>query len=145
MAAIVKTIASPIGLSIFLLVCGAQPASSVNCASDIEKGKRLFESATCSSCHPGGENLLHPNKPLKGKDFLARYKSDADIEKVIRNGVIDTGMPAFSKQQLSDADLKLILKYIHSLSAASSSKTPSLHGILPKKSKVQRASQKKSN
>ena len=58
---------------------------------------------------------MHPSKVLKGEKFASRYKKDCDIVKVIRSSVPDTGMPSFSKQQLSDAEVKDIIAYIRSL------------------------------
>jgi mono/diheme cytochrome c family protein len=105
--------------SLCLLCFSFEPAFAVDNDSAIERGKKLFEKATCAGCHPSGENLLHPNKVLKGPSFANRYKNDADLVKVIRNGVANTGMPAFSKEQLSDSELKEIIAYIRSLTPAS--------------------------
>ena len=82
---------------------------------DLVAGKKLFERSSCAGCHPGGTNLLHPNQPLKGKGFQAKYKDDASIAKVVRSGVANSGMPAFSQARLSDPDLKQIIAYVRSL------------------------------
>jgi len=91
--------------------------------SEVALGKQIFERTTCQSCHPGGDNSLHPSKPLKGPSFTARFKDDAAIAKVVRQGVPNTGMPPFSKMQLSDRDLKRVIAYIRSLTPAAKPKT----------------------
>lgn len=97
------------------LVSSIQPELAKETA--VSRGKNLFAKATCEGCHPGGENLLHPSKVLKGQNFASRYKNDADIAKVIRSGIRDTGMPSFTREQLSDAEVKDIIAYIRSLTA----------------------------
>lgn len=91
------------------------PSQKFSGKADALRGAKLFEKATCSGCHPGGSNLLHPSKPLKGKSFAERYKDDSAIEKVIRSGVPNTGMPAFDRSKLSNEDLRAIVTYIRSL------------------------------
>ena len=101
----------------------AMAGSTTPPQNEIAVGKQLFERTTCQSCHPGGENTLHPSKPLKGPSFAAKYKDDAAIAKVIRQGVPNTGMPPFSKLQMSDRDLKLVIAYIRSLTPQTKVKT----------------------
>jgi mono/diheme cytochrome c family protein len=103
---------SAIAFCISFLMAGADAAEK---DSSVTRGRKLFERATCAGCHPSGDNLVHPSKVLKGKEFAAKYKNDQDIVKVVRSGVPNTGMPSFSKQQLSDAELKAIIAYIRSL------------------------------
>lgn len=97
-------------LSLFLVQANAAEKDN-----SVSRGRKLFESATCAGCHPSGDNLVHPSKLLKGKEFAAKFKKDADIAKIVRSGVPNTGMPSFSRQQLSDAELKEIIAYIRSL------------------------------
>jgi mono/diheme cytochrome c family protein len=111
---------------IIIMLCSpalASIAGSTAPRSDTALGKQIFERATCQSCHPGGSNLLHPSKPLKGPSFEARFKDDAAIAKVVRNGVPNTGMPAFSKAQISDREMKLVIAYIRSLKLPTKAKT----------------------
>lgn len=109
----------PFVLATLCLLCfWLVPTHAVNNEPAAERGKKLFEKATCAGCHPAGENLLHPSKVLKGPSFAQRYKLDADLVKVIRNGVPNTGMPAFSKEQLSEGEVKDIIAYIRSLTPA---------------------------
>jgi mono/diheme cytochrome c family protein len=98
--------------TISVVSLGSQAAPSQD---DLVAGKKLFERSSCAGCHPGGTNLLHPNQPLKGKSFQAKYKDDASIAKVVRSGVANSGMPAFSQARLSDQDLRKIIAYVRSL------------------------------
>lgn len=84
----------------------------------IARGKKVFERATCAGCHPNGGNSLHPSRPLKGPLFLSRYKDDAEIVKVVRKGVPNTGMPSFDTSQINDSDMLDLVAYIKSLSAS---------------------------
>lgn len=84
-------------------------------ARAIARGSAIFERATCAGCHPAGGNSLHPSRPLKGKAFRARYKDDSSIEHVIRQGVPNTGMPGFGKDQINDRDMRDLLAYLKSL------------------------------
>ena len=84
---------------------------------EIARGKMLFVKATCWGCHPHGENSLHGDKPLKGPWFEKTFKSDKDIADFVRKGSPEAGMPPFSKEKLSDSDLKSVIVFIRSLSA----------------------------
>ncbi len=89
---------------------------------DAKKGKAIFESLTCIDCHLGGENSLKPSKPIKGEKFAKKYKKDIQIEQVIRKGVYGSGMPAFGKDIISDAQLIDLIAYIRSLTPTESKK-----------------------
>jgi mono/diheme cytochrome c family protein len=86
----------------------------------IAAGKRIFERQTCEGCHPGGGNSLNPTKPLKGAQFLARYKDDASMEKVIRTGFPNFGMPPNAKDAIDDKEMKSLIIYIRSLTPKAS-------------------------
>lgn len=88
---------------------------AVGSLTQIAHGKKLFERLTCAGCHPSGGNTLHPYRPLKGPEFLSRYKEDGQIEKLIRAGVARAGMPAFSKTQVNDKDMKDLIAFIRSM------------------------------
>jgi mono/diheme cytochrome c family protein len=90
-----------------------QPADCVP-SSSITAGKLVFHRASCAMCHPGGGNVVNPNKPLKGAAFAQKYKSDQELQRVIRQGVKNTSMPPFDKQTLNDADLLNLIAYIRS-------------------------------
>jgi mono/diheme cytochrome c family protein len=95
---------------------GPAKAASGNVAA----GMKLFRQNNCSMCHPAGENNLNPLKPLKGSGFSKKYTSDKLLSDHIRCGSPGTGMPAFPKSQISDAELRDIIAYIRSLTPAGS-------------------------
>ncbi len=96
----------------------AKKVEAVNPHS-VAHGKKLFERLTCAGCHPNGLNTLHPYRPIKGPGFLARFKEDGKIERLIRTGVPRAGMPSFSKAQLGEKDMKDLIAYIRSLTPVS--------------------------
>lgn len=86
----------------------------------IDKGKMAFVKGTCWTCHANGGNSLNGDKPLKGARFLKKYPDDAKLMEFVRKGSAQRGMPSFSKEKISDAQLKLIVGYIRSLNCNSS-------------------------
>ncbi|MDD2273142.1 MAG: c-type cytochrome [Desulfuromonadaceae bacterium] len=66
-------------------------------------GEEIFK-AKCAACHPGGGNIINPNKPLKG------IKNTKVIVNKIRKG--GGGMPVFDTKTISDTDAKLLAGYI---------------------------------
>lgn len=76
-------------------------------ASD-QRGQKVFM-AHCSQCHPGGAGGLGPalnDKPLPGA--MIRFQ--------VRHGL--GAMPAFSEQQISDAELNDLVAYLVALRRA---------------------------
>ena len=80
-------------------------------ASVVENGKKVF-SAKCAVCH--GENLqglIGPNLTdeywLHGKGMLA------DIEKTVREGIADKGMPTW-EGQLKPEELQAVVVFVAS-------------------------------
>jgi mono/diheme cytochrome c family protein len=100
---------------VFTISIASLSSQAAPSQDDVVAGKKLFERSSCAGCHPGGTNLLHPNQPIKGKAFEAKYKDDASIAKVVRSGFPNSGMPPFSQARLSDQDLKQIIAYVRSL------------------------------
>jgi len=84
----------------------------------VKKGKMAFVKASCWGCHAHGENALNQDRPLKGAAFLKRYPNDQKIRAFVRKGSLRRGMPAFSKERLSDRDLDSIIVFIRSLTPA---------------------------
>ena len=82
---------------------GAQAANS--------KGKNLFESS-CAVCHGldggGGEHA-----PNIGRSSAAKSKSDSALAGILRNGILNKGMPPFN--YLGDPKLDSILSYLRVL------------------------------
>ncbi|MBU6450861.1 MAG: c-type cytochrome [Cyanobacteria bacterium REEB67] len=98
----------------------AEPESGGN-AARIVIGQELFVKATCIGCHARGENALNGDKPLKGQAFLKKYAEDKTFINFVRRGSPERGMPPFSRQRLSDDDLKNILCFIRTFSTSSTS------------------------
>ena len=77
------------------------------------KGKNLFESS-CAVCHGldggGGEHA-----PSIGRLSAAKSKSDADLARILRDGIPNKGMPPF--RSLGDIQLSSVLSYLRSLQA----------------------------
>lgn len=87
---------------------------------DLKRGKKVFQDGQCAICHTDGGNNLNPERPLKGAVFIKRYplNKDIELEKIIRKGITEKGMPSFGKDKLSDQDLKDVVVYIRSLTPA---------------------------
>lgn len=76
---------------------------------ELRLGQRVFD-RHCHQCHPGGAAGLGPSlndKPLPGG--LIRFQ--------VRHGV--GAMPAFSQEQISDAELGALVRYLERLRAHS--------------------------
>jgi cytochrome c oxidase cbb3-type subunit 3 len=84
-----------------------------NNAGIIEKGKNVFASNPCGSCHrsDGGGNTIGPNLTdeywIHGGDVKSVFNT-------IKNGAVDKGMPAWGKA-MSPQDLRDVTFYILSL------------------------------
>ncbi len=97
------------------LVALAAAATAQHTAGNAEAilaGKRQFETR-CAGCHgadgEGGEhgpNIVDARHP--------RTRSAEGLREIIRNGILDAGMPAF---QLPEADLDQLLAFVVSLTA----------------------------
>lgn len=65
----------------------------------------------CVMCHPGGGNVINPQKTLHKKDLEGNnIKTAEDIVKIMRNP--GTGMPKFDESAISDKAAKMIAEYI---------------------------------
>jgi len=73
------------------------------------KGEKLFES-NCLVCHPGGNNIIIPEKNLKKENLEANgMNSKSSIIYQLTNG--KNGMPAFG-DRLIQQDIEKISDYI---------------------------------
>lgn len=90
-------------------------AKQVPSAEVIAEGKKTFEQMQCFSCHVNGGNVIDPAKPIKGANFINKYPEDAQMAKIIRQGVPGTAMPAYAPDRLSDDRLSGLIAYIRSL------------------------------
>jgi putative heme-binding domain-containing protein len=78
-------------------------------AFDIEDGSRLFRNA-CVNCHgPDGNEVAGIDL---GRGQFRRATSDADLIRIIRNGIPDTPMPP---SNFSEAEATRIVAYLRSL------------------------------
>ena len=91
----------------------AQKSTPVMLAAQ-QRGEKVFTKAYCIGCHAGGSNAMMPDRPIKGEAFRKKYKDDAILEKTIRNGFPDEGMPAFGKDQIPESQMKDLILYIRS-------------------------------
>ncbi len=75
-----------------------------------QAGETLFKQH-CAVCHPGGSNIINPQKTLQKKVRESNnIKTANDIMKQIRNP--GPGMTKFDTKTLSDKDARLIANYI---------------------------------
>jgi aldose sugar dehydrogenase len=74
----------------------------------------LFD-AQCSGCHGGSDGTLGRAPNLFDAKWLASA-SDADIEKIVRNGIPNTEMAGFKTVQLSDQQLFELTAYLRTQS-----------------------------
>ncbi len=83
------------------------PAAPMAKAKD---GQALFLQH-CAVCHPGGGNIINPNKGLDGETLAANgILTAGDIVSLMREP--RPGMSAFSEELLSDRDAGRIAEYI---------------------------------
>jgi cytochrome c oxidase cbb3-type subunit 3 len=89
----------------------------VNDPEQLKPGKEQFASK-CASCHaPDGGGLVGPN--LADKFWIHGKGELADIYKVVREGVLDKGMPAWGAL-MSDAELNSVVAYVKTLEGTKS-------------------------
>jgi cytochrome c oxidase cbb3-type subunit III len=84
-----------------------------NDAAIIEKGKNVFTSNPCGSCHrsDGGGNTIGPNLT---DEYWIHGGDVKNIFNTIKNGAVEKGMPAWGKA-MSQQDLRNLTFYIMSL------------------------------
>jgi mono/diheme cytochrome c family protein len=90
------------GMAVVLFVAaGPVPGSASGNA-----GEAIFKE-NCMACHPGGGNVVKPDKPMKGAPQLKQFGSFLTW---IRNPV--QPMPPFSPATISDDQAKKLYEYI---------------------------------
>lgn len=85
--------------------------------ADIQYGSRLF-AAQCSNCHgPNGDAL--PAANLRGQ--LRRARSDAELSRLITNGIAGAGMPS---HKFSPPDMTALVAYVRNMASFDSRSVP---------------------
>lgn len=109
-----------IGGMIFLILATnfiyLEEAHSKDKKASLKKGKELFTRNLCAECHKNGGNSVRPSKPIKGPKFSKKYKTDEQLVKVIREGVMSASMPSFGVSVISDEEMKDLIYYVRSFS-----------------------------
>ncbi|HEY9731462.1 MAG TPA: cytochrome c [Drouetiella sp.] len=113
--AVTKSSNQPTGSSKATAIQATKSKSAAPVALTAEqRGEKVFKKSYCIGCHADGNNALMPDRPIKGKAFSTKYKDDALLEKTIRKGFPDEGMPAFGRDQISENQMKDLILYIRS-------------------------------
>jgi len=96
----------------FVLVMVAAALPGLVGAQDVESGRKQF-AERCAGCHgvDGGGGEYGPNI-IDMRRFGQR--TARDVAEVIKNGIEDSGMPAFS---LPEKDIDALVAFVHSLRA----------------------------
>lgn len=81
-------------------------AGGQGAAGDYSLGEKLF-AVHCKGCHPGGGNVMRPDRPLVGSDAL---KSPETFVALIRRP--PAPMPPFAPAAISDGDAKELYRYV---------------------------------
>jgi putative heme-binding domain-containing protein len=101
----------PICVLILLFAASALAAQHEYPATDVENGGRLFL-ASCAGCHGPDGNEVAGVDLSRGQ--FRRASSDADLVRIIRTGIPDTGMPP---NNISEVNAGNIVAYLRSLAA----------------------------
>lgn len=81
-------------------------------AANIAKGQEVY-AGKCAACHgPDGQGLIGPN--LADAFWIHGDGGFAAVDQVIRQGVLDKGMPPW-EAQIAPNDLKAVVVYVVSL------------------------------
>jgi cytochrome c6 len=101
----------PLAAAIFFSAALALAAgSAAKGKAGEETGEKLFQQH-CVACHPGGGNIITPEKTLHSEDLKANnITTPEDIVKVMRNP--GPGMPTFDEKAIPDAEAHEIGEYI---------------------------------
>jgi putative heme-binding domain-containing protein len=109
-----STVRWGIAVTALLAVSGGQlraqfPAGGPYSQADIQVGARVF-TAQCVVCHGDTGNLIAGVDLRSGK--FSRASNDRELTELIRNGIKDTAMPAFS---FTPAELTGIVAYLRNM------------------------------
>ena len=100
--------------SLLIALCGCQPDTSNKPAE-----WQLADKTGCFMCHKTGKNLLGP----AWESVAERYRNNPDAEVHLMNKVANGGsgawisreMPGYSESLLTEANRRILVKYILSL------------------------------
>src|SRR5689334_1135511 len=108
------------------------PAATTS-QKDIALGLNHFE-AHCASCHaPSGKADNQKGKSIGAADLTSsevQGKSDAELMKIIQNGVKGTAMPAFAKTHKA-AEIKQMIAFLRKLPALTADERKALEEAVP--------------
>jgi mono/diheme cytochrome c family protein len=78
----------------------------------LKNGEKLY-AVNCGSCHPNGGNLIKPSLPVVNSPMLKTLDTFINYSRNPKrpDGSPST-MPAFSKEKLSDKEMKQIYQHI---------------------------------
>lgn len=104
--------------SLLVVLCGCQPEVPKEYASRAVQWK-LAERAGCFMCHKTGKNLLGP----AWENVYDRYRNDPDAEAHLMNKIlngsfgawVNRDMPAYPEKLLTEAERKMLARFILSL------------------------------
>lgn len=105
-------------LCILVLASGALLAQHTFSQSDVEDGRRLYDS-NCTRCHGAEGNLVDGVDLGHGK--FRRASTDEDLIRVIRTGIAAAGMPPGN---YSDAQAETIVAYLRAMGASTDVNPP---------------------
>ncbi|MFZ2302030.1 MAG: c-type cytochrome [Gallionella sp.] len=103
--------------SLLIALCGCQPEVPKKYTEKAEW--KLAEKTGCLMCHTTGKNLLGP----AWENVSDRYRNDPDAEAHLMNKMlngsngawVNRDMPAYPEKLLTEADRKMLAKFILSL------------------------------
>ncbi len=104
--------------SLSVALCGCQPEVPKEHAAKADEWQ-LADKTGCFMCHKTGKNLLGP----AWESVSERYRNNPDAEAHLMNKIANGGggawiekeMPAYSEDLLSEANRRILAKYILSL------------------------------
>jgi uncharacterized membrane protein len=83
-----------------------------NASDRLDNGEKLY-AVNCASCHPDGGNLINPSLPVINSPMLKGPDTFINFSRNPRRPDNSPGsMSAFSKEKLSDNEMKQIYQYI---------------------------------
>ena len=105
---------------VLIFAAGVLKAQSGRPSGQVETGRQLFLT-NCAVCHgPDGDSVRGVDL---GRGKFRRAASNEDLAEIIRAGIKDTGMPAFS-QELTEVEMGMVVSYLRYMESARSESAP---------------------